>query len=39
LISDVSGKINAADLMFIEKKQDGKQPLFVQDDVCTKYVT
>mmetsp|Transcript_10011 Transcript_10011/g.14439 ORF Transcript_10011/g.14439 Transcript_10011/m.14439 type:complete len:170 (+) Transcript_10011:426-935(+) len=39
LIADVPSKINEADLMFIETNQDGKQPLYVQMDVCTKYVT
>jgi hypothetical protein len=38
LASDVPGKINVADLMFVETNQDSKQPLYVQVDVCTKYV-
>ena len=39
LVSDIPGKINVANLMFVETNQDGKQPLYVQVDVCTKYVT
>lgn len=39
LVSDILGKVNVADLMFVETNQDAKQPLYVQVDVCTKYVT
>ena len=39
LISEVPGKINVADLMFVENNQNVKKPLYVQVDVCTKYVT
>jgi len=39
LVSDIPGKVNVADLMFVETNQDAKQPLYVQVDVCTKYIT
>jgi hypothetical protein len=39
LVSDIPGKVNVADLMFVETNQSAKQPLYVQVDVCTKYVT
>jgi hypothetical protein len=38
-VSDVPGKSNVADLLFVEMNQDGKKPLYVQVDVCTKYVS
>ncbi len=39
LMSDVPGKINMADILFIKTNQDSKHPLYVQVDVCNKYVT
>ena len=39
LVSQVPGKVNVADLMFVENNQNAKKPLYVQVDVCTKYVT
>ena len=39
LVSEVPGKINVVDLMFVENNQNAKKPLYVQVDVCTKYVT
>jgi hypothetical protein len=39
LLSAVPGQINVGDLMFVEDNQNIKKPLYVQVDVCTKYVT
>ena len=39
LVLDIPGNVNVADIMFVENNQDSKKPLYIQVDVCTKYVT
>ena len=39
LVSDIPGNVNVADIMFVKNNQDSKKPLYIQVNVCTKYVT
>jgi hypothetical protein len=39
LQSSMPGEVNIGDIMFVESKNDKKQPLMIHVDVCTKMIT
>ena len=39
LKSDVPGEVTVGDIMFVEMKDNRKQPLLIHTDVCTKLIT